>query len=156
MTKACFCGTFDPLTLGHVDVIERASRLFEEVIVFVSINSEKKEQFSQKQRMQWIQEATSHLSNVRCAIQSGLVVEACKKAGAQVLIRGLRNPVDFTYEQNMDAMNHKIDPNIETIYLISAPEHLYCSSSNVRELLRYGQDISSLVPACVARDIKKV
>lgn len=156
MTKACFCGTFDPLTKGHLDVIERASHLFDEVIVFVSVNSDKKELFSKEQRIAWIQEATSHLPNVCCAIQDGLVVEACKSVQAKVLIRGLRNTIDFSYEQNMEAMNHQIDPEIETIFLMSAPQYMYCSSSNVRELMRYDQDVSSLVPACVARDLKKV
>ncbi len=156
MAKACFCGTFDPLTKGHVDIIERASNIFDEVIVMISVNSEKVEQFSKEQRMRWIKQATSHLKNVRCAIQTGLVVDACKKEGAHVLIRGLRNAVDFQYEQNMEAMNHQMAPEIETIFLMSHPSHMYCSSSNVRELLRYGQDISHMVPECVWQDLKKV
>lgn len=156
MTKACFCGTFDPLTKGHIDIIERAAGIFEEVIVFVSVNSEKKEQFSKEQRMYWIKQATSHLKNVRCAIQTGLVVETCRKEGARVLVRGLRNSIDFQYEQNMEAMNHQMAPEIETVFLMSDPAYLYCSSSNVRELLRYGQDVSHMVPECVWQDLEKV
>ena len=155
MTRACFCGTFDPVTLGHLDVITRASKLFDEIVVFISCNADKKERFSFEQRLAWLQEATSHLNNVRCDIQKGLVVEACHQVQATILVRGIRNMTDFEYERNMAAMNQLIDHNVETVLLMTDPRYMHCSSSNVRELLRYHQDVSALVPACVARDLKR-
>ena len=95
------------------------------------------------------------MSNVTCKIQSGLVVEACKSVNATVLVRGIRNGVDCTYEQNMAFMNARLDENIETVCLFTRPEYSLYSSSNVRELFKYGQDISGFVPVCVLEDLKK-
>ncbi len=155
MTKACFCGTFDPLTRGHLDVIQRASRLFDQVYVFICVNSEKKEAFSKEKRLDWLEKETRNMGNVICQTHEGLTIDACHKVGSSILIRGIRNILDFEYEKNIEAMNRKIDPSIDTVYLITDPEYAHCSSSNVRELLKYGQDISSLVPECVARDLKR-
>ena len=155
MTIAAFCGSFDPITKGHLDIIERASRMFEEVYVFISINSGKTSSFSLEQRMNWIKQSCQHLSNVHCRIQNGLSVEACKSVNATVLIRGLRNTLDFEYEKNIAAMNTLLDPCIETINLFTKDEYANCSSSNVKELLKYHQDISRLVPECVLKDIEK-
>ena len=143
MKIAAFCGTFDPVTYGHLDIIERASKLFDQLVVFISPNSDKNN------------ESTKHLSNVTCKIQSGLVVEACKSVNATVLVRGIRNGVDCTYEQNMAFMNARLNEDIETVCLFTRPEYSLYSSSNVRELFKYGQDISGFVPACVLEDLKK-
>ena len=155
MKIAAFCGTFDPVTYGHLDIIERASKLFDELVVFISPNSDKNNEFTEARRLAWLNESTKHLSNVTCKIQSGLVVEACKSVNATVLVRGIRNGVDCTYEQNMAFMNARLDENIETVCLFTRPEYSLYSSSNVRELFKYGQDISGFVPACVLEDLKK-
>ena len=149
MKIAAFCGTFDPVTYGHLDIIERASKLFDELVVFISPNSDKNNEFTEARRLAWLNESTKHLSNVTCKIQSGLVVEACKSVNATVLVRGIRNGVDCTYEQNMAFMNARLDENIETVCLFTRPEYSLYSSSNVRELFKYGQNISGFVPACV-------
>lgn len=153
MSKAAFCGTFDPVTLGHLDVIKRASCLFDEVVVFVAPNSEKHQMFSEDQRLTWLREACSNLDNVTCQIQKGLTVDACKEVGANVLIRGIRNNIDCEYEQNMAFMNHSIDSSLETVCLFTRPEYMYCSSSNVKELIKYHLDISQFVPVCVKEGI---
>ena len=155
MKVAAFCGTFDPVTYGHLDIIERASKLFDELVVFISPNSDKNNEFTEERRLKWLDESTKHLSNVICKIQSGLVVEACKSVNATALVRGIRNGVDCTYEQNMAFMNARLDENIETVCLFTRPEYSLYSSSNVRELFKYGQDISGFVPACVLEDLKK-
>lgn len=155
MKIAAFCGTFDPVTYGHLDIIERASKLFDQLVVFISPNSDKNNEFTEEKRLKWLNESTKHLSNVICKIQSGLVVEACKSVNATVLVRGIRNGVDCTYEQNMAFMNARLNENIETVCLFTRPEYSLYSSSNVRELFKYGQDISGFVPACVLEDLKK-
>ena len=155
MKIAAFCGTFDPVTYGHLDIIERASKLFDELVVFISPNSDKNNEFTEARRLAWLNASTKHLSNVTCKIQSGLVVEACKSVNATVLVRGIRNGVDCTYEQNMAFMNARLDENIETVCLFTRPEYSLYSSSNVRELFKYGQNISGFVPACVLEDLKK-
>lgn len=155
MKIAAFCGTFDPVTYGHLDIIERASKLFDQLVVFISPNSDKNNEFTEEKRLKWLNESTKYLSNVTCKIQSGLVVEACKSVNATVLVRGIRNGVDCTYEQNMAFMNARLNEDIETVCLFTRPEYSLYSSSNVRELFKYGQDISGFVPACVLEDLKK-
>lgn len=155
MKIAAFCGTFDPVTYGHLDIIERASKLFDQLVVFISPNSDKNNEFTEEKRLKWLNESTKRLSNVTCKIQSGLVVEACKSVNATVLVRGIRNGVDCTYEQNMAFMNARLNEDIETVCLFTRPEYSLYSSSNVRELFKYGQDISGFVPACVLEDLKK-
>ena len=142
-------------TYGHLDIIERASKLFDQLVVFISPNSDKNNEFTEEKRLKWLNESTKHLSNVTCKIQSGLVVEACKSVNATVLVRGIRNGVDCTYEQNMAFMNARLNEDIETVCLFTRPEYSLYSSSNVRELFKYGQDISGFVPACVLEDLKK-
>ena len=152
---AAFCGSFDPVTKGHLDVIERASRLFDHLIVFISQNSQKNTCFSFEQRLKWLEKATAHLENVECRIQEGLVVEACQKANVQVLVRGIRNETDCSYEQNMAFVNSFLDQGIETICLFTKPEYYFYSSSNVRELIKYGKDVSAFVPACVFETLQE-
>lgn len=135
MKIAAFCGTFDPVTYGHLDIIERASKLFDQLVVFISPNSDKNNEFNEEIRLKWLNEATKNMPNVTCKIQSGLVVDACKSVNATVLVRGIRNGVDCTYEQNMAFMNARLDDHIETVCLFTRPEYSLYSSSNVRELL---------------------
>ena len=122
MKIAAFCGTFDPVTYGHLDIIERASKLFDQLVVFISPNSDKNNEFTEEKRLKWLNESTKHLSNVTCKIQSGLVVEACKSVNATVLVRGIRNGVDCTYEQNMAFMNARLNEDIETECLFNRHE----------------------------------
>lgn len=142
--RAAFCGSFDPPTLGHLDIIERASTLFDELIVLVATNSSKSSMFSMEQRLAWLREACQDLPNVTCKIQKGLIVQACQEHEIHVLVRGIRNEQDCAYEQNMAFMNAYLDPNIETICLFTKPEYDLFSSSNVRELLKYHQNIQPL------------
>lgn len=155
MTTAAFCGTFSPITLGHLDVIERACAIFDKVVVLVSPNSEKVTTFSETQRCGWIREACAHLDNVEVDVQSGLSVASAKAHGATVLIRGIRTIQDFEYEKNMAAMNKLISEDMDTLCLFTKDEYAHCSSSNVREFIKYKQDIRSMVPACVARDLMR-
>ncbi len=155
MTVAAFCGTFSPITLGHLDVIERASTIFDKVVVLVSPNSEKEMTYSEKQRCDWIKEACAHLNNVEVDVQSGLSVASAKAHNATVLIRGIRTVHDFEYEKNMASMNKLISGDMDTLCLFTKDQYANCSSSNVRELLKYHQDIRSLVPECVARDLMR-
>ncbi len=155
MPVAAFCGTFDPVSKGHMDLIERSSRLFDQLVVFVTPNSQKNEMFSLQQRVHWLEESCAHLSNVSVQVQDGLAVDACKKVGATVLVRGIRNGIDFDYEQNMAYMNHLIDENIETICLFTSEDNRYCSSSNIRELMKYHLDYKAMVPDVVYRELEE-
>lgn len=152
---AVFCGTFDPVTIGHMDIIERAAALFDHLTVIVTPNSGKKTMFNDTFRQQLLKACCRHLPNVDIEIAAGLATQACRARGARILIRSLRSAADCDYEQNMAAVNALIDPAIETMFLFGKPEHTYISSSNVRELLRYGLDISSLVPPAAAKLIKE-
>lgn len=152
--KAVFCGSFDPVTLGHMDLIERSAKIFESVGVVVSPNSLKNNFCTDEQKLKWLQEACRHLPNVDVFVYSGLAAEACRSYGASVLIRGVRNETDFAYEANMAFMNRQVDGNIETLSLFCDPAYAYVSSSNVRELLKYGLSTEKFVPACVFRDLQ--
>ncbi|MCF0107064.1 MAG: pantetheine-phosphate adenylyltransferase [Holdemanella sp.] len=153
MTIAAFCGSFDPVTNGHIDLIERSAKLFEKVIVFISPNSSKKESYTLDKRLHWLQEATKHIPNVECRVQHGLSVEACHSVNATVLIRGIRNGADLSYEQNMAEMNAYLDNKIETVCLLTKPKWMYVSSSNIKEYVKYGQDITPFVPEVVSKEI---
>ena len=153
--KGVFCGTFDPVTRGHMDIIERASKLFDELYVVVTPNSDKHTMFSDEFRKTLIEGCCEKLGNVSVLVTGGLATAACRNLGANVLIRSLRSEADYAYEQNMADMNALIAPHIETIFLCGRPEHSAISSSNVREFLRYGLDISALVPEKAALMIKE-
>ncbi len=155
MKKAIFCGTFDPVTLGHIDVIKRASQCFDSLVVFVAPNSDKKNFFSAETRARWIKESCKDLKNVDCQIQEGLTVDAAHKVGAQFLVRGIRNGIDFQYEQNMDYMNRAIDSELDTVCFFTKAEYMYVSSSNVKEMMKYHLDFSSMVPSCVWEEWKE-
>lgn len=153
--KAAFCGSFDPITNGHLDLIRRAASLFDAVVVIVAVNSEKKSRFDLDRRLSWVRQATQDLPNVSAVCGTGLAVDLCRSQGAGVLVRGLRNGQDLDYEKNMEAVNGYLDPALETVYLTCSPGMEHVSSSNVRELLRYGQSAAPFVPACVWHAIEK-
>lgn len=152
--KAAFCGSFDPPTLGHIDLIQRASKIFSQVVVFISPNSEKSGRYSNAKRKAWLEDACKDMKNVSIQVQQGLAVEAARNAGCKILIRGIRNETDMAYEANMAAMNHCIDGSIETFCMFCRPEYTYISSSNVRELIKYGVSIQEFVPAAVYEDLQ--
>ena len=150
-----FTGSFDPMTNGHLDIIERASRLFDKLYVGIFLNPHKQGFLPLKNRKRGLEKALEHLENVEVvSSHDELVVDVAKRLGATCLVRGLRNAADLQYEASFDYYNHQLSPNIETIYLHSRPEHLYISSSGVRELLKFGQDITCYVPESILEEIK--
>jgi len=147
---AVFPGTFDPLTLGHLDIIERASVLFDELEVTVAVNESKSSLLSVGQRQELIQEATTHLENVSVGAFEGLVVDHVRSRGAGVLVRGLRQASDFEYEIRMAFANGQMAPDVETVFLMTSADRAYISSTLVREIYRWGGDIAPFVPQVVA------
>jgi pantetheine-phosphate adenylyltransferase len=149
--KTVLCpGTYDPVTIGHLDIISRCSSMFDEVVVGVVSDSYRKTAlFSAGERLHFLQESTKHLPNVRVAIMRGLVVEFARQVGASVLVKGLRALTDFEYEFQMAQLNRKLDPDLETMYLMASPEYSFLSSSGVKEIAKYGGCVADLVPAVV-------
>lgn len=155
MNKCVYPGSFDPITSGHLDIIERAAALFDSVTVAVLINKNKKPAFSIDQRMEFIRKSTLHLPGVTVDSFSGLLVDYMKKQRANLIVRGLRAISDFEYEFQTAAMNSKLDKNMETIFLMTDISHSFLSSSMVKELVYHGGDISGLVPNEIIKDVKK-
>ncbi|WP_115715070.1 pantetheine-phosphate adenylyltransferase [Amedibacterium intestinale] len=149
MTKAIFPGSFDPLTMGHMNVIERACKIFDEVIVIILENSEKRALFDLEERLHMIKSACAHLSKVSVMSADTLTVEAAKTLGANAIIRGVRSIKDFEYEKDIASVNHHLDQSIETILLYTDERYGFVSSSVIKELLKYGKDINGLVPEAV-------
>jgi pantetheine-phosphate adenylyltransferase len=152
---AVYPGSFDPITLGHLDIIERGSRLFEQVIVAVSHNPHKTPLFSVNQRMQQISDCTRHLANVEVDKFEILTVTYAKMRQAQVLLRGLRVLSDFEYELQMGHTNKSLCPEIETVFLVTSNEYSFLSSSLVKEIAKFGGVVTHLVPSNVASDLEK-
>ena len=149
-----FTGSFDPMTNGHLDLIERASKLFDKLYVGLFYNPHKMGFLPIESRKKTVEKAVGHLKNVEVmASHDELVVDVARKLGVQVLVRGLRNAADLQYEASFDFYNHQLAGEMETIYLHSRPEHVYISSSAVRELLKFGQDISGYVPNAVLEEL---
>ena len=151
MRRAIYPGSFDPVTNGHLDVIERARKLFDEVVVAVAHNDEKQPLFSLKERLDLLRETAGTIGGVRIAEFSGLLVEFARAESAGAVIRGLRAVSDFEFEFQMALMNRKLAAAVETIFLMPKEEYTYLSSRIVKEIARLGGDVSSLVPACVAK-----
>ncbi len=151
MRKAIYPGSFDPVTNGHLDVIERARKLFDEVIVAVAHNDEKHSLFSLKERLDLLGETAGKIDNVRIAQFKGLLVDFARAQKAGAVIRGLRAVSDFEFEFQMALMNRKLDAAVETIFLMPKEEYTYLSSRIVKEIGHLGGDISSFVPTCVAK-----
>jgi pantetheine-phosphate adenylyltransferase len=145
-------GSYDPVTNGHLDIITRTSSAFERVVVGVVNNPIRKEKtlFTAEERQELIREATSDLSNVEVRIFSNLLVEFAREMGAKAIVKGLRAISDFEYEFEMAQLNRKLDPGIESIYMISSPHYSFLSSTGVKEMATFGGDVSDLVPPPVA------
>ncbi|WP_250433906.1 pantetheine-phosphate adenylyltransferase [Hanstruepera flava] len=148
MKRAIFPGSFDPITLGHYDIIKRAVKLFDEVIVAIGINAEKKYMFSLDERVQFIKDAFKNEPKVTVVSYEGLTVDFCKKNNVKFILRGLRNPADFEFEKAIAHTNRDLAP-IETVFLLTAANTSYISSSIVRDVIRNNGDYTKLVPASV-------
>lgn len=152
---AVYPGSFDPITNGHLDVIQRAAAMFDQVIVACADNPEKSPMFSPKQRLDLASAATQHLANVKVDSFAGLLVEYCRRHGATVVVRGLRAVSDFEFEFQMALMNRKLEPKVETIFLMPKDEYTFISSRLVREIAGLGGDVSKFVPAAVQEALKQ-
>ena len=153
MLRAIYPGSFDPVTFGHIDIIERAARISDELIVGVLQNKAKTPLFSVEERVIMLREVTKHLKNVKIIPFEGLLIEFAKQMDAKVIIRGLRAVTDFEYEIQMSQTNHKLNPNIETLFMTTSLEYSFLSSSTVRELASFGGDISQFVPEFVEEQV---
>jgi pantetheine-phosphate adenylyltransferase len=148
MKRALFPGSFDPITLGHYDIIKRGVKLFDEVIVAIGVNSEKKYMFSLEERKRFLEESFKDEPKVKVVTYKGLTIDFCKVVKAQFILRGLRNPADFEFEKAIAHTNRKLS-KIETVFLLTAARTSYISSSIVREVIRNNGDYTVLVPDSV-------
>lgn len=156
MKRIClFPGTFDPLTLGHTDIIDRALPLFDKLIIGIGRNSNKKPMFSEKQRLKWVKEIYRKEQKVDALAYDGLTVDCCRKVGANFILRGIRYVNDFEYEKAIADMNRSIEPDIETIFLTCLPQFTSVASTLVRDVLRNGGDVSQFLPDVVKHSIGK-
>lgn len=149
-------GSFDPITNGHVDVIERAAYIFDEIIIGVAVNPEKTSLFSLEERKSFIEEVFSNSKRIIVKPYEKLLVDFAREHGAKIIVRGLRAISDFEREFQIAQFNKKLDPTIETFFVMSSPEYMYLSSSAVKEVSRYGGCIRGLVPHHVEKELKKI
>lgn len=148
MKRAVFPGSFDPITLGHSDIIERGAKLFDELIIAIGINADKKYMFSLEQRKQFIEDAFKNNPKIKVVTYSGLTIDFCKENKVDYILRGLRNPADFEFEKAIAHTNRHLS-SIETVFLLTAARTSYISSSIVRDVIRNNGDYTKLVPKSV-------
>ena len=156
MRRAVFAGSFDPVTTGHIDIVERAAAMFDELVVCIFHNVQKEGCFPLDDRIQFLREATAHVPNARVDVFSGLLTDYMKRANARVVVRGLRSVKDFEYEENHAAMVRHLMPESDTIFLLTRPDLTFVSSSGVRELIRFRGPVQGIVPPSVERAILKL
>nr|WP_216603188.1 pantetheine-phosphate adenylyltransferase [Vibrio coralliilyticus] len=154
LSRVIYPGTFDPITNGHLDLIERAADMFDEVIIAVAASPSKNTMFTLEERVAFAQQVTQHLDNVSSKGFSGLMVDFAKQENANVLIRGLRTTVDFEYEFGLTNMYRRLMPGLESVFLTPAEEHAFISSTIVREVAIHGGDVTNFVPNAVAEALK--
>lgn len=154
MQRIClFPGTFDPVTLGHTDIIDRALPLFDELVIGIGINSSKVPMFSVEQRVEWIREIYKHEPRIKVASYEGLTVNFCKEIKARFILRGIRYVSDFEYEKAIADINRKLEHEVETIFLTCSPEYSTIASTLVRDVIRYKGDAAQFLPDVVANSI---
>jgi pantetheine-phosphate adenylyltransferase len=155
MSRIClFPGTFDPVTLGHIDIINRGLPLFDKIVIGIGINSSKKPMFSPEQRMQWFDEIYQDDERVETKMYESLTVAFCKEIGARYILRGIRFVSDFEYEKTIADANRTLDKNIETIFLTGEPKYTSVASTIVRDILKHGGDASPFLPDAVIKSLK--
>ncbi|AEE16840.1 pantetheine-phosphate adenylyltransferase [Treponema brennaborense] len=155
MITAVFPGSFDPPTFGHLNIIERARTIFSEIHVVVAVNKEKRYLFSAEERVALLQKLTAHWDNVSVHTCDTLIVEYAKTLGARVLLRGIRNVSDFSYEFDLSLMNKALASDLETIFMPTEPRFFVLKSSSIKELASFGGDVSAMVPESVARALER-
>ncbi|MCG6169570.1 pantetheine-phosphate adenylyltransferase [Leptospira sp. FAT2] len=152
---AIYPGSFDPLTNGHLDILQRSLGLFDKVIIAIAVNSNKSTLFSVEERLGFIREVTKGIKDLEIDTFQGLTVDYCTKVGAKSIIRGLRAVTDFDYEYAISLMNKKLAPDVETVFLMSSSEYSFISSTIVKEVARHGRDVSNQVPEIVSKALLK-
>jgi pantetheine-phosphate adenylyltransferase len=156
MTRIClFPGTFDPVTLGHVDIINRAIPLFDKIVVGIGLNTTKSPMFSAEQRLQWIKEIYKDEDRVEAAAYEGLTINYCQQIGARFILRGIRYVSDFEYEKTIADANRTMDRRIETVFLTGEPKYTSVASTIVRDIIKNGGDASHFLPESVYRSLPK-
>ena len=156
MSRIClFPGTFDPVTLGHVDIIDRALPLFDKIIVGIGLNTSKEPMFSPEKRLEWINEIYKNEPRVKGAIYEGLTVNFCKKISASFILRGIRYVSDFEYEKTIADANRTMDKDLETVFLTGEPKYTSVASTIVRDIIRNGGDATPFLPDVVAQSLRK-
>ena len=155
MKIAIYPGSFDPVTSGHLNIIERAASIFDQLIVCVMVNAGKNPMFSQEERVDLIRRVTGHIPNVEVDSSNELLAEYAKRKGSCVIVKGLRAGSDFENEFQMALINHKINPNLDTMFLTAESQYMYLSSSTVKELGTYGVDLSDFLPEEIIPDFQK-
>ena len=153
MSVAIYPGSFDPVTLGHLNIIKRASQCFDKVIVCVMINSRKQGMFTPEERVELLQRATARFSNVEVDFSDELLAAYAKRRKAHVVVKGLRAVSDFEQEVQMAVINRKLNPRLETMFLASSEKYTYLSSTIVKEMARYGADLSDFIPREIVDDV---
>ena len=150
-----FPGTFDPVTFGHIDIIERSLPLFDKLYIGIGLNANKAPMFSAEQRVQWLDEIFKNEPKIKAIVYEGLTVECCKRVRAKYILRGIRYVNDFEYEKAIADMNRSLDNNIETVFLTCLPKYTSVASTLVRDVIRNGGDVSQFVPDPVLKTIRQ-
>ena len=152
---AVYPGSFDPVTYGHIDIIERAARMYDELVILLMVNDAKPGTFSMQERKEFLEQTTAHLKNVRVEIGSGLTVEYAYNLGARVIIRGIRAVTDYEYEMQMGTANMALNSEVETVFLLAKPEYSFLSSSITKSIAINNGDLTMFVPPVVAKRMQE-
>ncbi len=154
-TIAIYPGTFDPVTFGHIDIIKTASKMFNQVFVAIASNTGKEPFFEAEERQQFLKQATASLDNVKIETFDGLIVNYARKKSAKAIIRGIRAVSDFDYEFQMALANRKLEPEINTVFIMPSEEHFYLSSRLIKEIAQFGGDVRRFVPPFVVKRLRE-